>query len=99
MPVADANFIVATVPPLMKTPHLWIKSEDGGVQQIGMLVELQTVASFVEDIPLSSCWWPYGRAIISTRLQVRSSWRLESQIIVITSDSSWGYKVATCSKR
>ena len=39
--------------------------------QIGFLIEIQTVATYDEDMRLASIWWPYGRAVIGAKLQVR----------------------------
>ena len=41
--------------------------------QIGFLIEIQTVATYDEDMRLASIWWPYGRAVIGAKLQVRLS--------------------------
>ena len=38
--------------------------------QIAFLIELQTVATYTEDLGLASIWWPYGSAVIGAKLQV-----------------------------
>ena len=54
----------------MPVPQIWLQQDENQVYQIGLLVETQIVASFEEDARLSSVWWPYGRSLLSTKLQV-----------------------------
>ena len=65
-----AHFQVHTVVPVMKMPRIWLKKEPSGLMQIAFLIELQTVATYAEDLRLASIWWPYGSAVIGAKLQV-----------------------------
>ena len=69
LPVRDPNFNVRPVAPLMDTMPLWLKQESA-IQQVGMLIEIQMVASNNEDFNLARVWWPFGKAVLSNRLQV-----------------------------
>ena len=70
LPVEDAAFSAHIVTPLMPMPRIWIKHEGANVLQLGFLIETHVVASYEEDLRLSACWWPYGRSLLSTKLQV-----------------------------
>ena len=54
----------------MLTPQIWMKKEESGLMQVGFLIEIQVIATYLEDFRLSALWWPYGRAIIGAKLQV-----------------------------
>ena len=69
--VSCSHFTVKSVVPVMKIPRIWLKKEVSGLMQIGFLIEIQTVATYDEDMRLASIWWPYGRAVIGAKLQVR----------------------------
>ena len=58
------------VPPLMMIPQIWVKTEQSGLVQVGLLLETQVVAVNLDDLRLASYWWPYGRAVIGNKLQV-----------------------------
>ena len=57
----------------MLVPQIWVKKETSGLLQLGFLIETQVIAAHTEDMRLASCWWPYGRAVIGNKLQVRQS--------------------------
>ena len=73
MPVADASFNARIVSPLMPIPQIWIKREGLHVHQLGFLIETHVTASYESEARLSACWWPYGRSLLSTKLQVIQS--------------------------
>ena len=54
----------------MLVPQIWIKQETPGLVQVGLLLETQVVAAHLDDLRLASYWWPYGRAVIGSKLQV-----------------------------
>ena len=54
----------------MLVPQIWIKQETSGLVQVGMLLETQVIAAHMDDLRLASYWWPYGRAVIGSKLQV-----------------------------
>ena len=63
-------FRIVAVPPLMMVPQIWVKTEQSGLVQVGLLLETQVVAVNVNELRLASYWWPYGRAVIGNKLQV-----------------------------
>ena len=67
------RFQVRAVPPIMLVPQIWIKRESSNLLQVGLLIETQVIATFIEDMRLSALWWPYGRAVIGSKLQVFSN--------------------------
>ena len=84
----------------METSPFWVKQEHN-LQQVGMLIEIQIVASSNEDFNLARVWWPFGKAILSNRLQVRpiiqSPW---TKILkLFKSDSSWRHPTVTYPER
>ena len=70
MPVSDSTFDARVVVPLMLAPRIWLQRDENQVLQIGFLIETQIVASYEEDARISSVWWPYGRSLLSNKLQV-----------------------------
>ena len=70
IPVAVEHFQVHAVPPVMLVPQIWMKKESSNLLQVGFLLEIQVIATYLEDMRLSALWWPYGRSVIGAKLQV-----------------------------
>ena len=67
--MADPDFQVRTVAPLMPTNALW-RHEVGHGNDVGLLLEVHTVGCISEMLSLARCWWPLTGAHVSKSLNV-----------------------------
>ena len=81
--VSDASFTSHKVKPLMPNTPIW-KEVRQGRNDVGVLLEIQTVACADEMQNLGKVWWPLTQAHISKSLQVR-----EDQITVESAIESY----------
>ena len=68
-PIDNSNFTVRGTTPLLPVNPIW-KEEKNGVFDVGVLIEVQTLACSPDMFTLGKCWWPLTSSHISRCLNV-----------------------------
>ena len=70
--ILDRDFVSRTVEPLMSVNPLWRKESvaPDALQEIGLLIETQTIGSGTAMLPFAKVWWPLTTSHISRSLNV-----------------------------
>ena len=81
----DRDFMSRSVEPLMTVNPLWRKESDdpNALQEIGILLETQTIGCGTAMLPFARVWWPLTTAHVSRSLNVSPVFMLSRAINLI----------------
>ena len=67
----------------MGVNDLWLRGSNG-INEFGALIEVQTVSTHENMLPLGRCWWPLTSSLISRTLNVRKKPYIQNQLFIKT---------------